>query len=176
LIRAIIDAWLDRIDGRRQAMLAELEAQGRLDDLRALVEVGIRPMVEVAGSSGYYFRFLAQLDRRGALPDVQASGAFRSAERVIELQDRVAREHLPVEVVAHRRRLVRHLVSAALSELEADRSSGPDDAWTADLIECVVALLTVPAPKQTLDALTATAGPGTRSTTAQGNSKRQRKE
>ena len=167
LIRAIIDARLERIDERRRAMLAELEAQDRLDDLRALVEVAVRPTMEEAGNSGYYFRFLAQLDRRGTLGETQASGVFRSAQRVIELQDRLAGERLPAAVVAHRRRLARHLVIGALAELEANGVNGPDEAWTADLIECVLALLTAPPPQQTLDALRA--GDTDRSASAAGH-------
>ncbi len=169
LIRAIIERRLDRIDERRRAMLVELEEQGRLDDLRALVEVAIRPTMEEAGKSGYYFRFLAQLDRRGSLGAAQANGVFRSAQRVIELQDKLAGEHLPAPVLAHGSRLARHLVSAALAELETDGVSGPDDAWVADLIECVVGLLTMPPPKRTLVALAGCAGARGGSTAAEKN-------
>src|SRR5689334_23357020 len=50
LIEAILELRMATIDARRQAMLAELDAadgaDGRGDDLRALVEALVRPLAE----------------------------------------------------------------------------------------------------------------------------------
>jgi AcrR family transcriptional regulator len=154
LIRAIIDDRDARIDERRRAMLAELERQGRTRDLRAVAEVGLRPSVEEIGETGYYFRFLAQLDRhQGALSDAFASGAFRSALRVLELQVEAGLDHLPPTILEHRKRLGMHLVVGALADLEGSARGGVDEVVTSDLIDCVVALYSEQPSKRTLEAL-----------------------
>jgi AcrR family transcriptional regulator len=147
LIRAIIDDRQGQIDKRVRVLLAELERDGRLDDLQAVCDAGIRPAVEAIGQSGYYFRFLAQLDRHPHLiPDLQAGDAFKSMRRILKLQDEAARRHLPAELVEHRRRFATHLVFAALADLEAaDAGQEANDLVTADLIGCVVALYSAPA-------------------------------
>jgi AcrR family transcriptional regulator len=147
LIRAIIDDRQGQIDKRVRALLAELERDGRLDDLEAVCDAGIRPAVEEIGQSGYYFRFLAQLDRHPHLiPDLQAGDAFKSMRRILKLQDEAARRHLPAELVEHRRRFATHLVFAALADLEeADAGPEANAVVMADLVGCVVALYSAPA-------------------------------
>jgi AcrR family transcriptional regulator len=154
LIRAIIDDRQAQIDKRVRPLLAELEREGRLDDLRAVSEAGIRPAVEEIGESGYYFRFLAQLDRHPeAIADLQAGDAFKSMRRILKLQDEAARRDLPAALVEHRRRFATHLVFAALADLEAAHA-GPDanEVVMSDLIGCVVALYSAPAFTQTPEA------------------------
>ncbi len=153
LIRAIIDDRTARSDERLRPLLAELERQGRLDDLRAITEVAIRPAVAELGETGYYYRFLAQLDRHPqTLPDLQASDTFRSTRRIIALQGEAAQRHLPPQLVEQRRRLVTHLVLAAFADLEGTGRE-PDEVRVSDLIDCVVALFSTPASSHTLDAL-----------------------
>jgi AcrR family transcriptional regulator len=155
LIRAIIDDRSIRIDERCRPLLDELEREGRLGDLRAVTEAITRAAVDGLGETGYYFRFLAQLDRHPqTIADLQASEAFRPASRrILELQDKAARRHLPAKLLAPRRRLVTHLVLAALADLEAEAEHAVDEVLVSHLIDCVVALYSAPASKQTLDAL-----------------------
>jgi AcrR family transcriptional regulator len=150
LIRAIVDHRSARLDQRVQRLLEELEREHRLGDLRAVTEATIRPAVEQIqlGTTGHYYRFLAQLDRHpGAISDLVTEVAFRAgAGRVIELQDDVARGHLPAALVEHRRRVVTHMVLAGLANLEEQAVHGVDEALVSDLIGCVVAVYTSPAP------------------------------
>jgi AcrR family transcriptional regulator len=157
LIRAIIDDRSARMDERCRPLLEELERQGRLDDLRAVTEATIRPAVTELGETGYYFRFLAQLDRHPqALSELQASVAFRpAAGRIIELQDHAAARHLPPKLVGHRRQLVTHVVLAALADLETAAQRGVDESLVSDLIDCIVGMYMTPASEQTIKALPA---------------------
>jgi AcrR family transcriptional regulator len=153
LIRAIIDDRDGPIDERRRALLAELERDGRTHDLRAVADVGIRPSAEAIGRTGHYFRFLAQLDRHpSALSEAFASGAFRSALDVLELQVEAGLDHLPPTILEQRKRLCIHLVVGALADLEAQARGPVDEAVTSDLIDCVVALYSAPPSAQTLEA------------------------
>ena len=154
LIRAIIDNRVSRIDERRRAMLAVLEEEGRTRDLRAVAEVGIRPSVEEIGETGYYFRFLAQLDRHpSALSDAWASGAFRSALQVLDLQVEAGLAHLPPVILEQRKRSGIYLVVGALADLEGRARGAVDEVVTSDLIDCMVALYSVQPTEETLQAL-----------------------
>jgi len=153
LIQAIIADRDGPIDERRLALLAELERKARTRDLRAVAEVGIRPSAEAIGESGYYFRFLVQLDRHPrALDDAFASGAFRSALRVLELQVEAGLAHLPAEILARRKRLGIHLVAGALADLEAEAEGPVDEVVISELVDCVVALYSHEASTETLEA------------------------
>src|SRR5207245_2087378 len=104
---------------------------------------------------GYYFRFLAQLDRHPqAVAELQAGDAFKSMRRITELQDEAARRHLPAALVELRRRLATHLVFAALADLEGGREA--TGVVVSDLIGCVVALYSAPAFTHEPEAVAAT--------------------
>jgi AcrR family transcriptional regulator len=155
LIRAIIDDRSIRIDERARALLADLDHNRRLGDLRAVTTAITQAAVEGLGDTGHYFRFLAQVDRHPQLiSELQATQAFRAASRrIIDLQDAAASRQLPTKLIPYRRRLVTHVVLAALADLEADAERGVDEVAVADLIDCVVALYSTPASERTLDAL-----------------------
>ncbi len=151
LIRAIIDDRDSRIDMRRREMLAALVQRGRTNDLRAVAEVGIRPSVEAINDSGYYCRFLAQLDRHPtALAHALASGAFGAGAQVLELQVQAGSRHLPPTVLEHRKRLGIHMITGALADLEAQTRGPTDEFVITDLVDCVVALYTRRPSKRTL--------------------------
>ena len=151
LIRAIVEDRDFRIDRRRRAMLANLERHGRTNDLRAVAETGIRPSVEEIGATGYYFRFLAQLDRHPrAMSDAWDIGAFRSAVRVLELQIKVGLDHLPPMILEQRKRFGIHMVIAALADLEAQARGPVDEVVALNLIDSVVALYSAQPSQETL--------------------------
>ncbi len=154
LIRSIIDDRDARIDERRGAQLAELDRRGLTRDLRAVAEAGIRPAVEHIGETGYYFRFIAQLDRHPtALSDAFASGAFGFASRILELQVEAGLDHLPPTILEHRKRLAIHMVIGALADLEAQARGPVDEIVTLDLVDSVVTLYSAPPSPRTLEAL-----------------------
>jgi AcrR family transcriptional regulator len=152
LIRAIIEDRDARIDTRRRELLAEIERRGRTHDLRAVAEVGIRPSVEAIRDSGYYCRFLAQLDRHPtALTDALASGAFGAGREVLELQVQAGGRYLPPTVLEHRKRLGIHMITGALADLEAQARGPADEFVISDLVDCVVALYSQRPSKRTLE-------------------------
>ena len=152
LIHAIIEDRDARIDLRRREMLAELERRGRTHDLRAIAEVGIRPSVEASSQSGYYCRFLAQLDRHPtALTDAFAAGAFRFGLQVLELQAEAVNHRLPTTVLEHRKRLGIHMITGALADLESQARGTADEFVISDLVDAVVALYSRRPSKRTLE-------------------------
>jgi AcrR family transcriptional regulator len=164
LIRAIIEDRDAQIDRRRRSLLEDLQHQGRVDDLRAVAEVGLRPSIEAIGETGYYFRFLSQLDRHPrALSDAWASGAFKSALHVLDLQLNLGRDHLAPMLLEQRKQFGIHLVIAALADLEAQTRGPVDEVVASNLIDCLVALYSVNPSVQTLTAY-ASATSGTQRT------------
>lgn len=142
LIQAIVEERMARIDALRQPMLAALRREGRAIGVRTATETALRPGVRLIGESGFFFRFLAQLDRLPqALDQLQASDAFRSTAEMTELQDEAAARIVPGPLVAHRRRLATQLVLVALADVEA-RGGDVDEVLVTDLVDCVVGLYT----------------------------------
>ncbi|MBF6620409.1 MAG: TetR family transcriptional regulator [Patulibacter sp.] len=149
LIEAIVAERMGRIDELRRPMLAAIAREGRVLDVRAATEVALRPGVRLIGESGYFFRFLAQLDRLPqALERLQDSDAFRSTGEMTALQDEAAARIVPAPLVAHRRRLATQLVLGALADTEA-RGGDVDEVLVSDLVDCVVGLYTAPSSQST---------------------------
>ncbi len=66
LLQAIIDYRTTEIDQERQKMLDALDASGREDDLRTLVDIKIRPSAEtlfslIDGEKNHFVRFMVQI-------------------------------------------------------------------------------------------------------------------
>lgn len=78
LLEAILDRHREPIEARRAAMLDDLDAQDRTDDLRAVVETVVVPLaIELATESGRdYLRILPQVSPRKSLPVGKLPDAF----------------------------------------------------------------------------------------------------
>jgi AcrR family transcriptional regulator len=149
LIRAIVDERMARIDQLRRGMLARLAPDGPLG-VRLVTELALRPGVDLIGESGYFFRFMAQLDRHPrALEELQAGDSFSSTRQMTALQDEAASRIVAPALVAHRRRLVTQLVLVALADMEA-QPGGVDEVAVADLVDCVVGIYTAPSSQPIL--------------------------
>jgi AcrR family transcriptional regulator len=155
LIQAIFDFRLDRIDAHRRAMLAELRAAGRTDDVRALVAVLVTPLAEQAAQPGsHYVRFLNRMcehQGRAVLPQSDV-GPVNSAVEVGHLIID-ALERLPGGVArgphaTQRSELAGRLIIVGLADLEQRLSDRPEDVdprdYTDGLIDAVVGLLMAP--------------------------------
>ena len=106
LIEAIFEWRMTAIDARRNAMLDELEAQGRQDDLRALVAAVARPLSEQfrdPAGANHYNRFLAQVQHSPSVSLVPMVGGKydRGVQRVYVLLARLLR-HLPERLLRQR--------------------------------------------------------------------------
>lgn len=149
LIAAIVETRMAPINERRLALLAELDAAGRGEDPRRLVEALVLPLAEVTGVTGStYARFLAQ-----ALADPSASslvGAHLRAESFRQVCERLMLHGFPTDVphdlrVARVDRVV-SLVIISLAAWEAGRF--PDRlrmaARLSDLVDVCVGMLHAP--------------------------------
>jgi AcrR family transcriptional regulator len=76
LMRAIFERRLPALEARRVKRLAALDAQGRADDVRTLMDILLRPLAEEVDADGRhrYAAFLLGLHRQGAF-DVRANAS-----------------------------------------------------------------------------------------------------
>jgi AcrR family transcriptional regulator len=158
LVDAVVEFRMAPINERRLALLAELDAAGRADDLRGLVEALVEPFAEQASADPptWYARFIEQVT---ADPDV---GVFGSLAHPVmrglrEVVDRIAnvRRDLPPLVRDHRLALAGSLVVHAVAEHErgAAQPSRTRPMTTAllvsDLVDATVGILTAPVSPET---------------------------
>lgn len=156
LIEAVVVARMTPIDARRVGLLAELDAGGRGDDVRALVEASIDPFAEVTlgRPDSRYARFLAQVMADPGMSglaarDLQAEGLRVVQERLVTAMTEVPR---PLRAGRIHRTFVFGVVSIAAWE------GGPapaSDPRVADLIDTCVAVLEASASPRTHAALAA---------------------
>ena len=150
LVAAVYAARMGEVNSRRQRLLAELELAGRGDDLDALVETVIVPLVDViAEADGWYGRFLARTRwdtlARDALVDLPEAASIRTVVgRLIARLD-----GLPADLGRNRADQMLTLVVGTVAGWEWARHRGAarlsQAALTDDLIATAVALLRAPA-------------------------------
>ena len=177
LIEAIVVARMTPIDARRVDLLAGLDAEGRGDDVRALVEASIDPFAEATlGRPGSrYARFLVQIMADPGMSglaarDLQAAGLRIVQDRLVAAMTDVPR---PLRLGRINRSFVFGIVSLASWEDGPVEAAPARAARVADLVDICVAVLEAPASGRTHDALAAdrdalaaaTTNPSTTSTT-----------
>ncbi len=89
LVAAVYDHRMTEVNARRHALLDDLEASDRSEDLGRLVDATIRPLIDVvAETDGWYARFIvrARWDAfaHQVLNDVPALSSLRRAFELIE--------------------------------------------------------------------------------------------
>jgi len=126
LLEAIFERRMAGINRRRVALLDAVEAEGRADSIRAVVEAMVLPLAEQldpAADGGNYVRFLAQaisdpgVDVGGLVRDKFDHGMVRTrrlARRILE--------NLPAEIVDER--MDPHKASVAAARLPASTTIG----------------------------------------------------
>jgi AcrR family transcriptional regulator len=171
LIEAIVVARMTPIDARRAHLLAELDASGRGDDVRALVEAAIDPFADatLGRPDSRYARFLAQVMADPGMSglaarDLQAEGLRIVHQRLVAAMTEVPR---PLRAGRIHRSFVFGIVSIAAweggpADLGLAEHGPAGSARVADLVDTCVAILEAPASRRTHHALaTAPAGPAT---------------
>jgi AcrR family transcriptional regulator len=144
LVEAIVTARMASVNRRRQAALDELARTGRDDDLRAVVEALVLPLVaetlERPGSR--YARFLVQSVFDPDLADiVRVALAGHSFRRVRELLHR--NSPLPPETVARRVDAATVFLISCLAVHEAgERTAEATREIAADIVDVCVGMLT----------------------------------
>ncbi|HEV7761724.1 MAG TPA: helix-turn-helix domain-containing protein [Acidimicrobiales bacterium] len=161
LIEAIVVARMTPIDARRVDLLARLDAEGRGDDVRALVEASIDPFAEATlGRPGSrYARFLVQIMADPGMSglaarDLQAAGLRIVQDRLVAAMTDVPR---PLRLGRINRSFVFGIVSLASWEDGPVEAAPARAARVADLVDICVAVLEAPASGRTHDALAALA-------------------
>ena len=153
LIREIINRRVETFEPRRQAMLAEAAAQGRLADTRSLLEILFLPLAEAADGEGLhvYARFMTQFITRFQYQDGIAHPGWApesaATRAVMLLHERLP--FLSLEVLAARINRVGALFLGALAERDHAVARGrdiePEAAFLDDLFAMMTAAIEVPA-------------------------------
>ncbi|GAA4490250.1 TetR family transcriptional regulator [Rhodococcus olei] len=126
LLLAVFRYRMADVNDARRRYLEEIDRQGRGDDLRALVEAGIRPLAEFLGSEpegSHYARFIARVAPSvdfvgGALEEIRDANSEVVARLVRTLG------HLSRRVAYERVDLMYNMVVSALAVYEQRRAEG----------------------------------------------------
>jgi AcrR family transcriptional regulator len=165
LIQAIFDFRLAHVDVRRRALLDRVRAEDRTHDVRALVEVLVRPLAEQATLPGsHYLRFLNRMcDHQGrAVVPLSEIGPVNSAVEVGHLvlaalgpapdQRTAQRNELAGRLIIVGLADLEHRIDAATSRTDAREPAGAaigapldPDIYAAGVVDAAVAVLTAPA-------------------------------
>jgi AcrR family transcriptional regulator len=160
LAQAILRRRLVTIDRRQADLLAQFEAAGRLDDVRAIVEILLRPALEEVNASGErsFARFaVALLNSPEGVQYFTDLFPLRPAEsRLIELLT-AALPAAPYALVLERvRRLTIMVLSSVFNGLAALAGPGSDALLIDDALDMFAAALAT-SPREPMRALAAAA-------------------
>ncbi|MDG3010331.1 TetR family transcriptional regulator [Rhodococcus sp. D2-41] len=154
LIQAILDRRQTSLEARQLALLAEHEDSGGDDDPASLVEIMVRPMLEIpyADGSTHYARFLEQVRPHRVIVRAQLSVERWPAIRIV--MTRLHRALAPMPDPLRRRRIT--AMATAMFALLADHeradageAAGADRSGADDLVAMLVGMLTAPSPATT---------------------------
>jgi AcrR family transcriptional regulator len=146
LVVAIVQRRLVTINARRLAMLAELDRDGRGEQVGGVVAATVRPAIEVVCvPTGWYGRFLARTRADAGANAAIAGIPELSGIRSIDARLRTALSDLPRSIRRTRIDLLHTLMINALAEWEWGRDRGrrvlPRDILVQELTMTGTALL-----------------------------------
>jgi AcrR family transcriptional regulator len=163
LVSAVYEYRMERVNRRRLALLAEMEAKESPPDVRTIVATIVLPVVEeILHSDGgsHYIRFLAQMigHPRVSLIDLWNSRFGEGLSRVIKLL-RQALPEIPDTIIGQRFGLMWEQTIHALADRER-LSAGEEqddmiepDLFVSNLIDTVAGGLSAPVSNATRAAL-----------------------
>lgn len=167
LVRAIVEHRMRPLNERRLQLLAELDASGRGEDLRALVEALVQPLVEsLARPRTHWARFLAQaLDEPGleVLGDLERP-EMAGLRQVVSRLERALRG-VPPALRDDRLSLAGTLLVHAVAQWERrlggrrGRERVALAVLATDLVDALVAVLGAPVSPATSAALRSVSAP-----------------
>jgi AcrR family transcriptional regulator len=150
LIDAVAEHRIADLEQHRLELLAESEAAGEAQDVRALVSALVVPMLTVPYEHGstHYARFLDRVRTHPALAaDTNLDRAGRAAVRLIITRLDRALGDLPTAVRRRRLRVLPTVLFALLADRErAEPTAKPaaDPHAAAELVDLIVGMLTAP--------------------------------
>ncbi|MFE7740969.1 TetR family transcriptional regulator [Nocardia sp. NPDC057455] len=158
LIEAIVERRMNWLEQRRMQLLAAHEADGRANDVPALVAMLAAPILELLGHDRvtHLGRFLEVVRTHPVVADAhRLASADRAAVRIIATRLDAALTGLPRRQRRQRLETMATVMFALLADYERTLESGvrtahPGDA--AEIVDMIVAMLTVPVHDHTADA------------------------
>ncbi|MFD0359983.1 helix-turn-helix domain-containing protein [Nocardia sp. GCM10030253] len=151
LIEAIVERRMNWLEERRMQLLAAHEDDGTAHEVRTLVAMLAAPMLELVGTDGvtHYGRFLEVVRAHPVIADARRlAGADRAAVRIIAARLDAALPQLPARRRRQRLETMATVMFALIADYERALESGvrtaSPDADTAEIIDMIVAMLTVP--------------------------------
>ncbi|WP_454199210.1 TetR family transcriptional regulator [Nocardia sp. Marseille-Q1738] len=158
LIEAIVERRMSWLEQRRMQLLAAHEADGGANNLRTLVAMLATPILELLGDDRvtHLGRFLEVVRTHPVVADARRlAGADRAAVRIIATRLDAALQGLPRRLRRQRLETMATVMFALIADYERTVESGvrtarPEDA--AEIVDMIVAVLTVPARTHTASA------------------------
>ncbi|MEV6324679.1 TetR family transcriptional regulator [Nocardia sp. NPDC051787] len=158
LIEAIVERRMNWLEQRRMQLLAAHEADGGANDLPMLVAMLATPILELLRDDRvtHLGRFLEVVRTHPAVADARRlAGADRAAVRIIATRLDAALRGLPHRLRRQRLETMATVMFALIADYERTLESGvriarPEDA--AEIVDMIVAMLTVPARAHTASA------------------------
>lgn len=157
LLRAIVEHRTRAANDPRTEMLDDIVLSGRQDDVHALLEAVVFPLLETLPADSHYLGFVAELQARQRIEPIFSEPGTEygdNARRIRRYLDGALRD-VPVDL---RTRRIQRGVEVLLSSLARDwepteqrRRTGDvrTDPVVADLLGSVAAMLRAPVPRAT---------------------------
>ncbi|MEV6135667.1 TetR family transcriptional regulator [Nocardia sp. NPDC051990] len=151
LLEAIVDRRTNWLEDRRMGLLARYEAEGTAHEIHTLVAMLAAPILELiyAAQVTHYGRFLEVVRAHPVIADARRlAGADRAAVRIIATRLDAALPQLPPRRRRQRLETMATVMFALIADyeraLEAGVRTADPDSDTAEIIDMIVAMLTVP--------------------------------
>lgn len=131
LIDALLSVRMPSVDGRQAELLAGFVAEGRGEDIRALLSAFFRPLLEQVNSQGEqnYARFMSAM-----LVSTEGERHFQSMLHVAPTTGEILRRlhlvlpHVPPDVLARRLRLITGMVCTSMFALSSNNACREEEA------------------------------------------------
>ena len=163
LIEAVFAMRMTRINPRRQAVLDDLTAHGRLGDVRSLVGAMVRPMAEELHprpEGNHYLQFMSRTNQERLLVLELAPPELMTAWHAVIDHLKAAIRYLPPEIARTRIMLAGEQCVSALAAFEAEGAGASKEfAFRVEtLIDMIAAGIAAPVSAATLAAQVGKAG------------------
>ncbi|WP_433603002.1 TetR family transcriptional regulator [Nocardia sp. CA-135953] len=156
LLEAIVDRRMNWLEDRRMGLLATYEAEGAAHEIRTLIAMLAAPILELIYTAQvtHYGRFLEVVRAHPVIADARRlAGADRAAVRIIATRLDAALPELPPRRRRQRLETMATVMFALIADyeraLEAGVRTSAPDSDTAEIIDMIVAILTVPVREAT---------------------------
>ncbi|MEV4237627.1 TetR family transcriptional regulator [Nocardia sp. NPDC049737] len=156
LLEAIVDRRMNWLEDRRMGLLARYETEGTAHEIRTLVAMLAAPILELIYTAEvtHYGRFLEVVRAHPVIADARRlAGADRAAVRIIATRLDAGLPQLPSRRRRQRLETMATVMFALIADyeraLEAGVRTADPDSDTAEIIDMIVAMLTVPVREAT---------------------------